>query len=43
MERALAFGLTAAAFKHSVPGDFNLASEADILAALDDQGLSVRR
>jgi 2-dehydro-3-deoxygluconokinase len=39
----LAFGLGASAFKHSIPGDFNLAGEADILAALDDPGLSVRR
>jgi 2-dehydro-3-deoxygluconokinase len=42
-EQTLAFGLAAAAFKHSIPGDFNLASEAAILEALSDHGLSVRR
>jgi 2-dehydro-3-deoxygluconokinase len=42
-ERALRFGLAAAAFKHSVRGDFNLASAGDIEAALADSGLSVRR
>jgi 2-dehydro-3-deoxygluconokinase len=42
-DRTLAFGLSASAFKHSVPGDFNLADEAAILAALDDPNLSVRR
>jgi 2-dehydro-3-deoxygluconokinase len=41
--RALRFGLAAAGFKHSVPGDFNLASEAMILEALADEDLSVRR
>jgi 2-dehydro-3-deoxygluconokinase len=41
--RTLAFGLGASAFKHSVPGDFNLAGEAAILQALDGDDLSVRR
>jgi 2-dehydro-3-deoxygluconokinase len=42
-ERTLAFGLAASAFKHSVPGDFNLAGEAVILEAMAATGLSVRR
>jgi len=42
-ERALAFGLAACAYKHSIPGDFNLASEAAILEAMADSDLSVRR
>jgi 2-dehydro-3-deoxygluconokinase len=42
-ERTLAFGLAASAFKHSVPGDFNLAGEAAILDAMADSNLSVRR
>jgi 2-dehydro-3-deoxygluconokinase len=41
--QSLAFGLAASAFKHSVPGDFNLASEADILDAMADGDLRVRR
>jgi 2-dehydro-3-deoxygluconokinase len=42
-ERTLAFGLAASAFKHSIPGDFNLANEATILEAMAATGLSVRR
>jgi len=42
-ERTLAFGLAASAYKHSIPGDFNLASEAAILEAMADSDLSVRR
>jgi 2-dehydro-3-deoxygluconokinase len=42
-DRRLAFGLAASAFKHSVPGDFNLANEAAILEAMSDTALSVRR
>jgi 2-dehydro-3-deoxygluconokinase len=42
-ERTLAFGLAASAFKHSIPGDFNLASEAAVLEAMAANGLSVRR
>jgi 2-dehydro-3-deoxygluconokinase len=42
-ERTLAFALAASAFKHSVPGDFNLANEAAILEAMSDTALSVRR
>jgi 2-dehydro-3-deoxygluconokinase len=41
--QTLAFGLAAAAFKHSIPGDFSLADEATILAAMSDNALSVRR
>jgi 2-dehydro-3-deoxygluconokinase len=41
--RTLAFGLAASAFKHSIPGDFNLVSEAVILDAVAAGGLSVRR
>jgi hypothetical protein len=28
---------------HSVPGDFNLVSEADVHALMDDAGFGVRR
>jgi 2-dehydro-3-deoxygluconokinase len=42
-ERTLAFGLAASAFKHSLPGDFNLAGETAILEAMTANGLSVRR
>lgn len=41
--RALAFGLAAARLKHSVPGDFNLVSAADVDALIDSGGLDVRR
>jgi 2-dehydro-3-deoxygluconokinase len=42
-ERALRCGLAAAAFKHSIRGDFNPARAEDIEAALADRDLSVRR
>jgi 2-dehydro-3-deoxygluconokinase len=42
-ERTLAFGHAASVFKHAIPGDFNLASEAAILEAMAANGLSVRR
>jgi 2-dehydro-3-deoxygluconokinase len=42
-DQSLAFGLAASAFKHSVPGDFNLAGEAAILEAMTGSTLSVRR
>jgi 2-dehydro-3-deoxygluconokinase len=42
-QRTLDFGVAAAVVKHTIPGDFNLASEADILAALSPQALDVRR
>lgn len=41
--RALAFGLAAARLKHSVPGDFNLVTAADVDALIDSGGLDVRR
>ncbi|MBV6319469.1 sugar kinase [Duganella violaceipulchra] len=40
--RALEFALAAATVKHAIAGDFNLASEAQVLAA-DNGGLDVRR
>lgn len=42
-ERSLRFGLAAARLKHSVPGDFGLADEAAVLAAMDGGGFHVRR
>jgi len=42
-EQALQFGLAAACLKHSVPGDFNLVTEADVRALMDDAGYGVRR
>jgi 2-dehydro-3-deoxygluconokinase len=41
--QTLAFGLAAAAFKHSIPGDFNPVGEATILQTMSDAALSVRR
>lgn len=40
---AVAFGAAAAAFKHSIKGDFSIASLADIEAAMRGEGLDVRR
>lgn len=42
-QQALDFGLAAACLKHSVPGDFNLASAEDVHAALGDGGFDIRR
>lgn len=42
-EDAVAFGLAAAALKHSIPGDFNLVSEADVAALMAEAGFHVRR
>jgi 2-dehydro-3-deoxygluconokinase len=42
-QRTLEFALAAAALKHSIPGDFNLATEADVESLLSDGGLDVRR
>ena len=43
-QAALEFGLAAACLKHTIPGDFNLATEKDIRALLDaDGGLDVKR
>jgi 2-dehydro-3-deoxygluconokinase len=35
--------VAAAGIKHALPGDFNLATEGEILAALSAEGLDVRR
>lgn len=40
---ALRFGLAAACLKHSIPGDFNRVSVADVTALVADSGYSVRR
>jgi 2-dehydro-3-deoxygluconokinase len=40
---ALEFGLAAAALKHSIPGDFNLVSEAEVRALMAGDGLDVKR
>jgi len=42
-QEALDFGLAAAGLKHSVPGDFNLFSAADVRAAMGDGGFDIRR
>jgi 2-dehydro-3-deoxygluconokinase len=42
-QKALDFALAAACLKHGIPGDFNLASEADVAACLEQDGLDVRR
>ncbi len=42
-QQALAFGIAAACVKHTIPGDFNLAGEADIAALLADEALDVKR
>jgi len=42
-QRTVEFALAAAALKHSIPGDFNLATVADVESLLSDGGLDVRR
>jgi 2-dehydro-3-deoxygluconokinase len=42
-QASLEFALAAAGLKHAIPGDFNLAGEADVEAALTPDGLDVRR
>ena len=42
-QASLEFGLAAACLKHSIPGDFNLAGEADIRALLAGDNFDVRR
>ncbi|HEX5776104.1 MAG TPA: sugar kinase [Caulobacteraceae bacterium] len=42
-QAALEFGLAAACLKHSIPGDFNLVSQADVRALLAGDGLDVKR
>lgn len=39
----LDFGLAAACLKHSIPGDFNLRTVADVHNLLQDAGFTVRR
>jgi 2-dehydro-3-deoxygluconokinase len=40
---ALDFAHAAACLKHAIPGDFNLATETDVKAFLEQDGLDVRR
>ena len=42
-QAALDFALAAGVLKHSVPGDFNLVSEADVMRLVANEGLHVRR
>ena len=42
-QEALDFGLAAAALKHSVPGDFNLFTAAEVRTAMADSGFDIRR
>jgi 2-dehydro-3-deoxygluconokinase len=42
-QTALDFGLAAACLKHAIPGDFNLATEADVHNFLAQDSLDVRR
>lgn len=37
-EKALEFGLAAAAIKHTIPGDLNFISEAEVLSLMDSDG-----
>ncbi len=42
-QAALDFALAAACLKHSIPGDFNLVSRAQVEELLADRGFAVRR
>jgi 2-dehydro-3-deoxygluconokinase len=42
-QATLDFALAAACLKHSVPGDFNLVSAADVRNLVADKGFDVRR
>ena len=42
-QAALDFGLAAACLKHSIPGDFNLSTLADVHNLLQDSGFTVKR
>lgn len=42
-QHTVEFALAAAALKHSIPGDFNLATVGDVESLLSDGGLDVRR
>ena len=42
-DEILQFGLAAACLKHSIPGDFNLVTEADVRALTEDAKFTVKR
>lgn len=42
-EAIVRFGLAAACLKHSIPGDFNPVSEADVMALVGEERFDVRR
>jgi 2-dehydro-3-deoxygluconokinase len=42
-QQVVDFATAAACLKHSIPGDFNLASVADVEAVLSEQRMDVRR
>jgi 2-dehydro-3-deoxygluconokinase len=42
-QAAVDFGLAAACLKHSIPGDFNLVTVAEVQSLLRDAGFAVRR
>jgi len=42
-EAIVRFGLAAACLKHSIPGDFNPVSEADVMALTGEERFDVRR
>ena len=42
-ERTIRFGLAAGCLKHSIPGDFNLVSEADVEALVGEGRYDVKR
>lgn len=42
-QASVEFGVAAAVLKHSIPGDFNLVSVADVQSLLSDSGFAVRR
>jgi 2-dehydro-3-deoxygluconokinase len=42
-QQALDFGVAASGLKHAIPGDFNLATESEVLAALSSDDVGVRR
>ena len=42
-EKTIRFGLAAGCLKHSIPGDFNLVSEADVEALVGEGRFDVRR
>lgn len=42
-QQALDFGVAASGLKHAIPGDFNLATEAEVLSALSSEDVGIRR